>query len=127
MCASADTAKQLKADVERCLAEMGARYTDSSHTLTKIVKCVFGADRRRVSAYSIALRAALAAKIPTADIPQYIRNSGGVEELRLAKSPNAKTPKQKALAAAQTVDQTVIANVTLALPAETFDAAKVGT
>lgn len=126
MCAHPDTAKQLKADVDKYLVDKGAKCNSSSHTLTKIVKAVFGADRRRVSAYSIALRAALASKVAVADIPQYIRNSGGVEELRLAKSPNAKTPKQKALEAAQIVDQTIIANLSLPVPAGAIDLAKVG-
>jgi hypothetical protein len=67
-----------------------------SHTLHKIVKCVFGADRRRVSAYSIVLRTANVNKIKSADIADFIRNNGGVEEIRLAKNGNALSAKQKA-------------------------------
>jgi len=37
----------------------GFTFAKTTHTLAKIVKCVFGAERRRVSAYSIALRMAL--------------------------------------------------------------------
>ena len=127
MCVDSRTAKQLKNDVDKYLKdELGVKPLDSTHTIAKIVKCVFGADRRRVSAYSIALRAALAAKTSVADIPKFIRDSGGVEELRLAKSPNAKSMKDKAQAAAQTVDQHVIANLTFPMPAEKVDLAKIG-
>ncbi len=79
------------------------KFASGTHTIVKIVKCVFGADRRRVSAYGIVLRAALAQNISALDIPQFIRDAGGVEELRLAKAPNAKTVAQKAAIASQTV------------------------
>ena len=72
------------------------KCTSTSHTVVKIVKCVFGDDRRRASAYGIVLRAALAEKKALADIPTFIRDNGGVEEIRLAKAPNALTSKQKA-------------------------------
>lgn len=72
------------------------KCTSTSHTVVKIVKCVFGDDRRRASAYGIVLRAALAEKKTVADIPTFIRDNGGVEEIRLAKAPNALTSKQKA-------------------------------
>ena len=127
MCADRATSKQLVADVDRYLKEeLGVKLSDSTHTMSKVVKCVFGADRRRVSAYSIALRSALAAKVPVVDIPSYIRANGGVEELRLAKSPNAKSPKQKAEAAAATIEAHVLARFKLDTLVETLDAAKVG-
>jgi hypothetical protein len=72
------------------------KCASTSHTLVKIVKCVFGDDRRRASAYGIVLRAALAEKKAVADIPTFIKDNGGVEEIRLAKAPNALTSKQKA-------------------------------
>ena len=98
----------------------------SSHTIVKIVKCVFGDDRRRASAYSIVLRAALAEKIAIADIPSYIRNKGGVEEIRLAKSANAMTAKEKATAAVSAVNADsmgVFASIALG---SKFDAGKTG-
>lgn len=96
-------AKELRAQLDAHIKSKRYNFQPSTHTLTKIVKCVFGADRRRVSAYSIALRAALQARIGTLDIPSYIRGKGGVEEMRLAKAPNAMTAKQKAAAAADSV------------------------
>ena len=84
----------------------GHAFTKTTHTLTKIVKCVFGTDRRRVSAYSIVLRSALAQRVSNLDVAQFIRDAGGVEEIRLAKSPNAMSPKQKA----QIANSTVVVN-----------------
>jgi hypothetical protein len=126
MCRDSESAKLLVADVDKYLVDKGYKVAANSHTLAKIVKAVFGVDRRRVSAYSIALRAALAAKITVADLPQYIRNAGGVEELRLAKSPNAKSPKQKAENAKATLNQQVIAKLKLDMLAGKVDEAKVG-
>jgi len=84
----------------------GYSFTKATHTLTKIVKCVFGTDRRRVSTYSIVLRAALAQRVGIFELVDFIRNAGGVEEIRLAKSPNAMSTKQKA----QVVTNTVVTN-----------------
>ena len=81
----------------------GYQFKSGTHTLVKIVKCVFGNDRRRVSAYGIVLRTALARKISVIEIPDFIRSEGGVEEIRLAKSPNAMTAKLKAQAGAEAV------------------------
>lgn len=127
MCCDGESAKQLVVDVDKYLADKGYKVASSSHTLAKIVKAVFGVDRRRVSAYSIALRAALAANVDVVNIPQYIRNSGGVEELRLAKSANAKTSKEKAALAKASVNSNVLLAVDLGLAPETLDTAKVGT
>lgn len=54
-----DSAK-LRKELDAYITEKYYKFSAGSHTLTKIVKCVFGADRRRVSAYSIVLRTALA-------------------------------------------------------------------
>lgn len=84
----------------------GYNFTKATHTLTKIVKCVFGTDRRRVSTYSIVLRSALAKRVSIFEVVDFIRNAGGVEEIRLAKSPNAMSAKQKA----QVAGNSVVAN-----------------
>lgn len=105
----------------------GHAFTKTTHTLTKIVKCVFGTDRRRVSAYSIVLRSALAQRVSILDVAQFIRDAGGVEEIRLAKSPNAMSSKQKA----QIANTTVVVNnmgvvSSLAISGMMNDAGKIG-
>lgn len=96
-------ATALRAGLNDYINTKGYKFNTGTHTLVKIVKCVFGADRRRVSAYGIVLRTALAKQISVIDLPEFIRVQGGVEEIRLAKSPNAMTAKQKAAKGADAV------------------------
>ena len=76
----------------------GYRFKTSTERVVKIVKCVFGVDanRSRVSAYSLALRSAKEHKIGSAGLVEWLREKGGVEEVRLKGSPNYKTDKQRA-------------------------------
>ena len=53
----------LRVGLNAYIGDKGYKFTSATHSLTKIVKCVFGVDRRRVSAYSIALRAALTGNV----------------------------------------------------------------
>lgn len=121
-------AKALRDGLKDYINVKGYIFTKSSHTLTKIVKCVFGTDRRRVSTYSIVLRSALSKNIGILDVADFIRNGGGVEEIRLSKAPNAMTPKQKAAVAHSTVVVNSIAVVSSpALSGLLNDAGKIGT
>lgn len=120
-------AKDLRKQLEAHIKAHRISFKPSTHTLTKIVKCVFGADRRRVSTYSIALRAALQAGVGTVDIPSYIRDKGGVEEMRLAKTPNAMSAKQKAEVAAQAVMLKSIGVFASSELNSMLDAGKIGT
>ena len=55
--------------------------------LSKIIYCVFGtSDRRRVSSYAVALRIADDEKITVEALPTFLRDAGGVEEVRRSKS-----------------------------------------
>lgn len=121
-----DTAVQLTVAVDKYLAEQGHKRLSKSHTLAKIVKAVFGADRRRVSAYNRALQAALAAKIAVADLPQYIRSAGGVEQLRLAKSSNTPSRKQKTEEAKRTTSEHILAKLKLDVLAGRYDEGRIG-
>ena len=77
----------------------------SSHDMSKIVRAVFGVDRRRVSAYSIALRKALESggldssgkvtPLPASALSSWLAEHGGVEEVRLG-SKQGMTAKQRA-------------------------------
>ena len=123
---ASDNGKKLREGFDGYVKDKGYVFSSGSHTLTKIVKCVFGSDRRRVSAYSIVLRTALAKQLQVADIPNFIRESGGVEEVRLMKSPNAMTAKQKAEVGAVTLTNKTIINVTAPAFKEALDAGNIG-
>ncbi len=102
--------KNLKAAIERHNNERNLGIDTNSHTMTNIIKVVFGADRRRASSYSSALRVALAEKVAVQDLPQFLRDAGGVEEVR----------RQQANGGTQKVDKVEvaskhIANVNLAV------------
>lgn len=74
--------RNLKAAIERHNKERNLGIDTTSHTMTNIIKVVFGADRRRASSYSSALRVAFAEKVKVQDLPQFLRDAGGVEEVR---------------------------------------------
>jgi hypothetical protein len=98
-----EEANNLRKGLNDYINTKGYKFHVGTHSLVKIVKCVFGNDRRRVSAYGIVLRTALARNISVLGIPDFIQSQGGVEEIRLAKSPNAMTAKLKAQAGAEVV------------------------
>lgn len=126
MCGGTDAAKGLRSALEGFINLKGYCFTKSTHTMTKIVKCVFGVDRRRVSAYSLVLREALTQKIKAAGIAAFIANGGGVEEVRRSKSPTAKTAKQKAELGKQAVGGELLAVVSGDKIAEKLDVANEG-
>jgi hypothetical protein len=78
-----ETRAQYANDLEKFIEQRKYMFAPSSHDMTRVVKCVFGADRRRVSAYSIALREALNQKVSTKDLVDFIEQNGGVEQIRL--------------------------------------------
>lgn len=69
--------------MEKFIAQRGYTFTPSTHDMTRVVKCVFGVDRRRVSAYSIAMREALRQQIEADDLVEFLEDNGGVEQIRL--------------------------------------------
>ena len=90
-------AKAAREELNTVISTKGYSFNEGTHVLTKLVKYVFeGVDRRRVSAYSLVLREALARGVKADGIPAFITNGGGVEEIRRSKSKTAKTATQKA-------------------------------
>ncbi|CEN56677.1 hypothetical protein [Candidatus Methylopumilus turicensis] len=126
MCADNHTAKKLRGELDDYIKLHSIAVNKTSHTLIKIVKCVFGTNKRRVSAYSIVLRTALFNKVKSADIADFVRNNGGVEEIRLAKNGNVLSPKQKAEAAKTAVVSAALAEFTSEDIAKQLDAANIG-
>lgn len=80
---SKDVRKTQLEAIENFIAERNYTFTPSTHDMTRVVKCVFGTDRRRVSAYSIALREALRQEVAAADLIEFLEDNGGVEQIRL--------------------------------------------
>lgn len=78
----------------------GYQFKANTHDMNRVVKAVFGnLERRRVSAYSLALRAALVegplnskghrTPLPADQLIAWIEDKGGVEEVRMAKKVKA--------------------------------------
>ena len=77
----------------------GHKFTSKSSPMHKIVKAVFGVDRRRISAYATTLNFALKAgpessdgkptAIQPSDLVTWIEEQGGVEEVRKGGSASA--------------------------------------
>lgn len=123
------TGKQLKADlITHCEKTLG-KFNKDDHTLTSIVKCVFGynaKNRKRISSYSIALRAAVEAKQKSANIAQFIKDAGGVEELRLGQAKTGMTVEDKVNAAKAAITSQNLAQIDSEAVAEKLDAAATG-
>ncbi len=79
----ADIRKAQLDAMEKFIAARGYTFTPSTHDMTRVVKCVFGLERRRVSAYSIALREALRQEVAADDLIAFLEENGGVEQIRL--------------------------------------------
>jgi hypothetical protein len=78
-----DVRKGYANEMEQFIKTRAYTFMPSTHDMTKVVKCVFGVDRRRVSAYSIALREALRQGVTAVDLVTFIEQNGGVEQIRL--------------------------------------------
>lgn len=126
MCADDDTGKKLRGELNDYIKLHNIAVNKNSHTIIKIVKCVFGANKRRVSAYSIVLRTALFHKVKSTELAEFIRNNGGVEEIRLAKNGNVLSAKQKAEVAKSAVATAALAEFTSEQIAQQLDAANIG-
>ena len=98
-----DTVKETRAkhaaELDAFIDKRGYTFMPSTHDMTRVVKCVFGVDRRRVSAYSIALREALRQQIAVADLVTFIEENGGVEQIRMGGTKPLSVSKRAAKAA----------------------------
>lgn len=111
MCANSMFATGLRESLRDYMKANNINCNKNSHNLIKIVKCVFGtADARRVSTYSVALRAAAQAGIKAKDLKQFIKDKGGVQELRVAKQ-TALNAADKAAKAKEALTATTLAEV----------------
>jgi hypothetical protein len=95
MCSDQTMNEQIDNALDMHLQSQGQTKRTFSSGISKIVTCVFGADRRRVSSYCIALRIADDEKISVELLPDFLRNAGGVEEVRRKKKADTDTPLSK--------------------------------
>lgn len=95
----ADKASQnaLRKELTTKLTAAGIRVMSTSSTLTMFVRCVFNADRNRAHGYANVLLAAIEAGIDANDLPDFIIEAGGIEEIkrRQVKSPTALAKQEK--------------------------------
>lgn len=125
MASDTELAKQVKTDLETYINLNGYKFGGGSHTFNKIVKCVFKAERRRTSTYSLVLRAAIQANVKEGGIPEFIRSKGGVQEISLSSNSGEVTAK-KLEEAKQAVSAQSLADVASEALTKHLDIAKVG-
>lgn len=100
--ASNDDRKALREGLTVKLKAAGVKVQKNTNTLTMLVRYVFASDRKRAHGYAYVLSAAIADKIAESDLPAYIINAGGIEEIKrlTVKSEEAKV-RQSAIVAAE--------------------------
>ncbi len=72
--------------VDAVVTTRNIKVQSNTPLMTKIVKIVFGAERKRASTYSLALRLAYEQKIAPEKLRDFFFDAGGVEEVRLQAS-----------------------------------------
>lgn len=81
-----DTAKEvremMKAGLDYFAKRRASVVKADTNDMNRVVKAVFGDDRRRVSAYSLALRFAYDCGVLPSTLADWIKKKGGVEECR---------------------------------------------
>lgn len=101
--ASDDNKKTLRTDLTARLQAEGVRVQRNTTTLTMFVRFVFGSDRKRAHGYTYVLKAAISHKVAAADLPSWVIEQGGIEEVRRAMVVSEKAKQRKAeLTVAQT-------------------------
>jgi hypothetical protein len=120
------SAKALRNQLNAYIDNKGYIFKKTTHTIAKLIKCVFGIeDRRRISTYTLVLRSALKKNTSVMNLVKFIKDAGGIEEIRLSRSPNALTAKQKAVVGASTIVDQNMGTVSSDELAATLDAGKV--
>lgn len=103
------------------------KFSGDTHTANKIVRIVFDNDRKQASAYGMVLRVAIAQGTTHADLPEFIRKSGGIEKLRLiAASSPRESIEDKAARVWESVKTTSLATAAGQALKEASDLASIG-
>jgi len=81
--------RKLQTQLNAVLDNFSVRVTTHTPLMTKVIKLVFGTERRRASAYSLALRVAKKANVTPEELPEWLTKQGGVEEVRTASTEHS--------------------------------------
>ena len=74
--------KTLRSDLTARLTAEGVRVQRNTTTLTMFVRFVFGSDRKRAHGYTYVLKAAISYDVTAINLPSWIVEQGGIEEVR---------------------------------------------
>ncbi len=74
--------KTLRGELAARLKADGVRVQRNTTTLTMFVRFVFGSDRKRAHGYTYVLKAAISYEIAAANLPSWVVEQGGIEEVR---------------------------------------------
>ena len=119
--------KERREGLKAYASKLGFSFKDSTPTMNRIVQCVFGAVKRsRITTYSLVLREAKKRNIAVSDIPKFITENGGLQEIRLSKSDKYISPKQKVEKANNSIASKSLATVSSQTLSQLVDAEKVG-
>lgn len=93
-----DAAKLRSIELKNFYVSRGYVYKREQPLVTRVVRAIFGGkvDRRRISNYSLVLREAQLKKIAPAELPNWIEERGGLQEIKMSRSPTFVSPKNKA-------------------------------
>jgi len=80
--ASDEDKKTLRAELKARLTADGVRVQRNTTTLTMFVRFVFGSDRKRAHGYTYVLKAGISYNVTAANLPSWIVEQGGIEEVR---------------------------------------------
>lgn len=99
-----DAQKALRSELTNKLTAAGVKVQSNTSTLTMFVRFVFNADRKRAHGYAQVLLAAIDDGIDAKDLPTYIVQSGGVEEIKRRKPKSVESiAKQEQIEVAKAV------------------------
>lgn len=72
----------LRTELTNKLTAAGVKVQSNTSTITMFVRFVFNADRNRAHGYAAVLLAAITDGVDAKDLPTYITDAGGVEEIK---------------------------------------------
>lgn len=108
--AKKDDQKTLRSELISRLNEMKIKTQMNSPTLSLFVRFVFCSDRKRAHGYSYVLNAAISHDINASQLPQWIMDQGGIEEIKrkMVQSTEAKARQEKRKKAKETAEQLIV-------------------